>query len=117
MYSFKFRNLGNDSCIWEGLFIDVMGHNLRKPLTISSIYRPLHDNNDNDNISKFLSELSPVLDILQNEISYAAIVGDFNINLQQINEREKFVDFFDLICTIGSYPKITLPTRFLKHSC
>ena len=116
MYSFKFRNLCNDSGIREGLFIDVMGHNLRKPLTISSIYRPPHGNNDNDNISKFLSELSPVLDILQKEI-YAAIVGDFNINLQQINEREKFEDFFDLICTNGFYPKITLPTRFLKHSC
>ena len=57
-----------------------MGHNLRKPLTISNIYRLSHDNN-NDNISKFLSELSPVLDILQKENSHAAIFGDFNVNL------------------------------------
>ena len=116
MYSFKLRNLCNDSDIWEGLFINVMGHNLRKPLTICNIYRPPHDNNNND-ISKFLSELSPVLDILQKENSYAAIVGDFNINLLQINEREKFEDFFDLMCTNSFYPKITLPTRFSKHSC
>ena len=114
MYSFKLRNLCNDSDIWEGLFIDVMGHNLRKPLTICNIYRPPHDNNNNDNISNFLSELSPVLDILQKENSYAAIVGDFNINLLQINEREKFEDFFDLMCTNSFYPKITLPTRFFK---
>ena len=65
-----------------------MGHNLRKPLTICNISRPPHDNNNNDNISKFLSELSPVLDILQKENSYAAIVGDFNTNLLQMNERE-----------------------------
>ena len=117
MYSFKLRNLCNDSDIWEGLFIDVMGHNLRKPLTICNIYRPPHDNNSNDNISKFLSELSPVLDILQRENTYAAVVGDFNINLLQINEREKFEDFFDLMCTNSFYPKITLPTRFYKHSC
>ena len=117
MYSFKLRNLCNDSDIWEGLFIDVMGHNLRKPLTICNIYRPPNDNNNNDNISKYLSELSPVLDILQKENSYAAIVGDFNINLLQINEREKFEDFFDLMCTNSFYPKITLPTRFSKHSC
>ena len=83
------RNLCNDSDIWEGLFIDVMGHNLRKPLTIWNIYRPPHYNDNNDNTSKFLSELSPVLHILQKENSYAAIVGDFNINLLQINEREK----------------------------
>ena len=112
MYSYKLRNLCNDSDIWEGLFIDVMGHNLRKPLTICNIYRPPHDNNSNDNISKFLSELSPVLDILQRENTYAAVVGDFNINLLQINEREKIEDFFDLMCTTSFYPKITLPTRF-----
>ena len=88
MYSFKLRNLCNDSDIWEGLFIDVMGHNLRKPLTICNIYRPPHDNNSNDNFSNFLSELSPVLDILQRENTYAAVVGDFNINLLQINERD-----------------------------
>ena len=114
MYSLKLRNLCNDSDIWEGLFIDVMGHNLRKPLTICNIYRPPRDNNSNDNISKFLSELSPVLDILQKENTYAAIVGDFNINLLQINEREKFEDFYDLMCTNSFYPKITLPTRFLN---
>ena len=33
---------------------------------------------------------------MQRENKYAAIVGDFNINLLQINEREKF---FDLMCT------------------
>ena len=103
MYSFKLRNLCNDSDIWEGLFIDVMGHNLRKPLTICNIYRPPDDNNNNDNISNFLSELSPVLDILQKENSYATIVGDFNTNLLQINEREKFEDLFDLMCTNSFY--------------
>ena len=68
---------------------------------------------NNDNISKFLSALPPVLDILQKENTYAAVVGDFNINLLQSNEREKV----DLMCTNSFYPKITLPTRFSKHSC
>ena len=45
------------------------------------------------------------------------MVGDFNINLLQINEREKIEDLFDLMCTNSFYPKITLPTRFSKHSC
>ena len=106
-YSFKLRNLCNDSDIWEGLFIDVMGHNLRKPLTICNIYRRPHDNNSNDNISKFLSELSPVLDILQKENTYAAVVGDFNINLLQINEREKFEDFFDAMWAFSANRPVT----------
>ena len=58
-----------------------MDSNLCKPLTICNIYHPPHDNNGNDNISIFLSEISPVLGILQKEETYAAVVGDFNINL------------------------------------
>ena len=50
MYSFKLRNLCQNSDIWEGLFIDVMGLNLRKPLTICNTYRPPDDNNSNDKI-------------------------------------------------------------------
>ena len=33
----------------------------------------------NKNIEKFIDEISPIIDIIQKENSYAAIVGDFNI--------------------------------------
>ena len=46
-----------------------------------------HYNNNNESISKFTSEFSPIVDILQKENNYAVIVGDFNINLLQINEQ------------------------------
>ena len=42
-YSYKLRNLYTRSDIWEGLFVDVTGYNLRRPLTIGNIYRPPHD--------------------------------------------------------------------------
>ena len=116
-YSYKLRNLYTGSDIWEGLFVDVTGYNLRRPLTIGNIYRPPHDNNSNENIGIFLKELSPIIDILQKENTYGAVVGDFNINLLQIGEREKFEEFFDLMCTNNFFPKITLPTRFAKRSC
>ena len=86
------------SDIWEGLFIDVSGQNLRWPITIGNIYKPPHNNN-NANIERFIEEISPIINKLQNENKYAAIVGDFDINLLQINKREKFVEFFDLMCT------------------
>ena len=38
-------------------------------------------------IEKFIEEISPIIDITQKENSHAAIVGDFNINLLQVNER------------------------------
>lgn len=116
-YSYKIRDLYNTSRIWEGQFIDVTGPRLNRPLTIGNIYRPPHNNNSNDHIQNFLTEITPILDVIQKENSYAALVGDFNINLLHINEREKFAEYFDLFCTNNFLPKITLPTRFSTRSC
>ena len=104
MYSFKMRNLCNDSDICEGLFIDVMGHNLRKPLTIHNIYRPPHDNNNNDNISNFWRNYHPfwifykrkILRGNSRRIQYKLVANKWTW---------KFEDFFDLICTNSFYPK------------
>ena len=105
-YNYEKRNLYTNSNIWEGLFIDINGGNLCRTFTIGNIYRPPHDNNNNVNVQQFISELSPIIAILRSENTYAAIVGDFNINLLQISEREKFGDFFDLRCAqIISFPK------------
>ena len=116
-YTYKLRNMYTRSDIWEDLFIDVSGHNLHRPITIGNIYRPPHSNNNNANIETFIEEMSPIINTLQKENKYATIVGDFNINLLQINEREKFDEFFDLMCTNNFFPKITLPTRSSKRSC
>ena len=115
-YCYQVRNLYSSSDIWEGLFIDVTGHNLRKRLTIGNIYRPPHDNNNNTNVETFIDEMSPIIDKLKKENSYAAISGDFDINLLQINEREKYDDFFDIMCSNNFYPKIMFPTRIAKRS-
>ena len=116
-YSYRIRNLFTNSNIWEGLFIDISGGNLCRTLTIGNIYRPPHDNNNNANIQQFISELSHIIDIIQRENTYAAIVGDFNMNLLQLSERKKFGDFLDLMCTNNFFPKISFPTRFARHSC
>ena len=60
--------------------------------------------------------MSPIIDKLKKENSFAAILGDFNINLLQINEREKYEDFFDMMCTNNFYPKIMFPTRIAARS-
>ena len=112
-YSYKIRNLITNSNIWEGLFIDINGGNLCRTFTIGNIYRPLRDNNNNANIQQFISELSPIIDIIQRENTYAAIVGDFNINLLHISERDKFSDFLDLMCTNNLFPKIHMQSDLL----
>ena len=77
---------------------------------------PPHDNNNNTNVETFIDEMSPIIDKLKKENSYAAISGDFNINLLQINEREKYDDFVDMMCLNNFYPKIMFPTRIAKRS-
>ena len=54
--------------------------------------------------------------MIQKEISHAAIVGDLNINLLQVNERGKYAEFIDLMCINNFFPRITLPTRIVKRS-
>ena len=88
-YTYNLRNMYTRSDIWEGLFIDVSDHNLHRPITIGNIYRPPHNNNNNANIEIFIEEMSLIINTLQKENKYATIVSDFNINLLQINEREK----------------------------
>ena len=43
-------------------------------------------------------------------------MGDFNINLLKINEKEVFADFLEIMTSFSYYPKITLPTRFSKNN-
>ena len=62
-FTYDKRTLYKHSDIWEGLFIDVSGPSLNRPLTIGNIYRPPHDNNNNENISTFIAELSPIIDL------------------------------------------------------
>ena len=49
--------------------------------------------------------MSPIIDKLKKENNFAAILCDFNINLLQINERDKYEDLFDMMCTSNFYPK------------
>ena len=58
--------------------------------------------------------MKPIVDTLDKENCTALFSGDFNINLLEINDREKYQEYFDLFVTRAFYPKLTLPTRFSK---
>ena len=87
-YCYQVRHLYSSSDIWEGLFIDVTGHNLRKRLTIGNIYIPPHDNDDNTNVETFIDEMSPIIDKLKKKIAmprYQAIL--ISIFFKSMNEK------------------------------
>ena len=95
------------SLIWEGQLIDIKGESLTTPISIFNIYRPPKGNNNNANIENFTGELTPIITDLSKGCNTCFVVGDFNINLLQLNEREKYNDFMELMCTNSFYPKIT----------
>ena len=110
------KNLYNISQHWEGLFIDVTSPLIPGKIILGNIYRPPRDNYSNASIDRFLDPFNTIIETLQKDNSTLIIGGDFNINLLQLNEREKFQEYYDLLVTRSLYPHITLPTRFSKNN-
>ena len=96
--------------MWEGTFIDIKDGGLKRMLTLGNIYRP--SRNVNENYEKFIEEITPILTNLSNHNHECVLVGDFNINLLKITEKEAFSKFYDTIITNSFIPTITYPTRF-----
>ena len=114
-FTYKIQKLYKKSDIWEGLFVEIKGDQLIKPITIGNIYRPPFHNNNNSNVENFIQQFNPVIDKISRNNSQAMILGDYNIDLLKIPEREKYGEFLYLMCTYGLFPKITLPSRFAKN--
>ena len=99
---------------WEGLFIDVFHERVHNKITIGNVYRPPRQNNNNSAIQLFIDEISPILTKLSNERADTFLLGDFNINLLEVNNRIKFQEYLDLFTTQIFYPQTVHPTRFSK---
>ena len=110
IFKYKILSTYNTSTIWEGLFIDIFDGGLSKTLTLGNIYRPLQD--IINNYRTFIQELTPFLNVYENNGKETVLTGDFNINLLKLNERDIFSDFYDTITSHSFFPAITLPTRF-----
>ena len=114
-YTVSVRDLYRPSKLWEGLFLQITGPNI-KPLTLGNIYRPPRRNNNNEIVEMFLKEYRPIISQLAKEQRNAIITGDFNLNLTVMHNREKFAEFFDLMVNHGFLPKICFPTRFANRT-
>ena len=106
-----------ESRLWEGQSILVSGGDLGCQIRLSHIYRPPRLNNNNLSVETFLKEISPYLEDFSKENQTHIISGDFNIDLKEIKQREKYQSYFDKFVSSGFLPKITLPTRFSKKNC
>ena len=110
-YKYSILPLYNNSrpTVWEGLFIEVSGKGLKKPVIIGNVYRP--PRNTNNGYQSFNNEFTPMWSHLDKRNSEIIFAGDYNIDLLQINRKRIVGEFFDLLTSHSFYPQKTLPTR------
>ena len=113
-FSYTVRNLYSPSRLWEGLFLDVKHDSFTKQLTLCNIYRAPRDTNAE--LSDFLNDITPIIELLSNESSNVIYAGDINIDLLQFKQREKYCEYFDLMVNNNFLPFISLPTRISRRS-
>ena len=110
-FSYKTSEISKRNANWEAQIIHISGGGLPNEIIICNVYRPPRDLNSD--YRKFIDEFSEFLEEIENK-NEIIIIGDFNINLLKINERELFCEFFDNLIAQGFLPKITFPTRFTR---
>ena len=75
------------------------------------IYRP-----PNTDIKLFIDALKEILENVQSENKVLYLVGDYNINLLNVDSHSLTADFNDTIYSYGLVPLITRPTRVTETS-
>ena len=61
-----------------------------------------------------MDEFGPLVESLSKDKCNTFLVGDFIINLLEVNRWNIFHEYLQLLTTNGFYPKIVQPTRFSK---
>ena len=78
---------------------------------VGTVYRP-----PNTSIERFLESLSPLLDVLKREAKISYIMGDFNINLMNVDTHIQSSEFLELMFAYSFVPLIYKPTRVTHNT-
>ena len=80
-------------------------------LLCGCIYRhPTYD------LSEFLTYLEATLKTVANENKEVYICGDFNIDLLKLEDGNKYLTYYNLLCSYGFLPLIIHPTRVVDNN-
>ena len=104
-------NIFNVSC--ESLFVEIDRTNLIREINIfiGVIYWP-----PNTEISHFIDIMKDIMDEIKNEIKICYLVGDYNINLINVDSHGLTSEFNYIMYSGGFIPLITRPTRVTRTS-
>ena len=115
-YNYEKYTSPDHSNTWEDLVIRILNKNNNKDIYLCNIYRPPKGNITNEILATFTEEITTLLSDLKRSRSIINVLGDFNIDLLQINDKVIIKQYFENMMTLSMYPKITLPTRITDAS-
>ena len=97
----------------ESMFIEIdkSVFGSERNMLVGVIYRP-----PNTDIKLFIAALKEILENVQSENKVLHLVGDYNINLLNVDSHSLTADFNDTIYSYGLVPLITRPTRVTETS-
>ena len=97
----------------ETLFIEIDKDQIGKDknVLIGVIYRP-----PDTDIKSFNTSISEILSTIKNENKLTYFLGDFNINLLNIEKHQDSQEFVDMMYSQTLFPNITKPTRVTMKS-
>ena len=97
----------------ECLFVELDKDAVNKPnnIIVGVLYRP-----PNTDIELFNDHISQVLASIKGENKILYLLGDYNIDLLNIDRQSASQDSFDIMCAHSLYPSISKPTRVTPHS-
>ena len=108
-FNTSIMDIKNDSSITERLFVAVKDIETGKEIVVGNIYRPPYDDNNEQNVTTFLTELEPIISTLNDNNHELLIAGDVDINLPHINicNKEHIGQSLDMLLGYSLFPKIT----------
>lgn len=112
--SFKVRHeFARNELYIEALFIEIpKGEGeLQKDIVVGIIYRP-----PNQNMSEFNDCISEILHSIKQENKWLYLLGDFNINLFNMDRHLASSEFLDITYSHALFPLITKPTRITSNT-
>ena len=97
----------------ESIFIEVDKEQMNKDknVIVGVIHRP-----PGTNIESFNDRLATILSKIKCENKYLYLLGDFNINLLNVEKHAPSQEFLDLLFSYSLIPTINKPTRVTKLS-
>ena len=96
--------------MFDCLFIEIVTSEF--PIIIGTVYRSPSSNSTRE-LSQFITEVAEKTNFDNKQI---ILLGDFNINLLNINSNSNTSDFLDSMMSVNLIPCVTMPTRVTANS-